>query len=86
MRIPHVCVHPALTERNSPPGGEAWPSSSSPQQTTEPSSCTAQVWNLPALTEGVGVGGVAIGLDLDQVIGLKPGHHQGALVSANDTR
>ena len=29
---------------------------------------------------------VAIGLDLDQVIGLKPGHHQGALVSANDTR
>ena len=31
-------------------------------------------------------GGVAIGLDLDQVIGLKPGHHQGALVSANDTR
>ena len=25
-------------------------------------------------------------IDLDQVIGLKPGHHQGALVSANDTR
>ena len=42
---------PALTEANSPWGGVASPYSSSPQQTTEPSVVTPQVWPLPALTE-----------------------------------
>ena len=33
------------------PGGEAWPSSSEPQQATEASAFIPQVWYSPALTE-----------------------------------
>ena len=41
-------------------GGVAWPSSSLPQQATEPSRCTPQVWSRPALTQANSpAGGVA---------------------------
>ena len=58
-----VPLHPAGVvplEANSPAGGVAWSYSFDPQQATEPSRFTPQVWNPPALTEANSpAGGVA---------------------------
>ena len=35
----------ALTETNFPSGGDAWPSSSSPQHSTEPFALSPHVWS-----------------------------------------
>ena len=43
---PQVCHDPALTEENSPDGGVALPSASSPQHSTAPSSLTRR-WDCP---------------------------------------
>ena len=40
-----VCALPVLTESKEPAGGVAWPSTSLPQQATEPSLLTPQVWS-----------------------------------------
>ena len=44
---PQVCPPPALTETKEPAGGVLWPKSSLPQQATEPSLLTPQVFFLP---------------------------------------
>jgi hypothetical protein len=46
-----VWAEPALTDLNVPPGGEAWPLLSAPQQATLPLFFTPQVWSPPALTD-----------------------------------
>ena len=51
---------PTLTEAKEPPGGVAWPTLLSPQQTTEPSVFTPHVCSCPALTEEKGMEGCSV--------------------------